>query len=451
MGPTDRPRREGLLVVRTKRRSEPTPLQELRQSWLSSTPFHGGITPYDHDRQALRMSLPPPSRPRSLPPLCRHRSAASSFQVVTSDLDGFHSRHFWLLSHEALGGLCMVLEMRRRRLETCLALSHHSSSPQGGQDPSGCTAASSAVATRFAAMLFKRRQAGKLSDRSATQAVGAVSRSCRTCGNAARWSHTQSSGFRPTRCSHSRCTGCPAGSRPATQSRIQYFLTEASWQGARLSPQSFARSLQVEVFVGDLGFDFCGNDEREALAAIRESVREFDLALVGENQFAHDKTVVGELSTFLSTARDASRIGCSARNFGINVSSGKRCGRLCSVRRSWLCTFQQCLTQGRRSSLCGRVTGIAPSHIRRVRSHAEIAFGFGGRMRPVHLDMMLHSRHDPAAFVPVCRGMVACHQPLYPSRHSFLSVSWSRRFMHFGRRRRAAAIGTDRCEDLSRR
>ena len=82
-----------------------------------------------------------------------------------------------------------------------------------------------------------------------------------------------------------------------------------------------------------------------------------------------------------------------ARNLGTDVSSGKRCGRLCSVRRSAKRRMAR-VSRSRRSSRRGGAQvfvggasqsglvwasqGSTPALLRQVRSQAAEAFGFGG-------------------------------------------------------------------------
>ena len=92
--------------------------------------------------------------------------------------------------------------------------------------------------------------------------------------------------------------------------------------------------VQFVVFVEDLQFDHCGDEEREVRAAMVEFVAELDkvLALVAASSEALATSVAKALGV------SKSRIVGSAPNLGIDVSPGKRRGKFCSVRRSRLPT-----------------------------------------------------------------------------------------------------------------
>ena len=61
--------------------------------------------------------------------------------------------------------------------------------------------------------------------------------------------------------------------------------------------------VRLAVFIDDLEFDFCSDDEREARSAMVESIIELDIVLVEDHQLApaHDKTLVVTWSKALVT------------------------------------------------------------------------------------------------------------------------------------------------------
>ena len=88
------------------------------------------------------------------------------------------------------------------------------------------------------------------------------------------------------------------------------------------------------------------------------------------------------------------------------------------------------------------VSGVAPSHLKLVRSQAAAAFGCVGPMRSVELGVVLDGRHDPAdeavthvTMVPVRCGVVASHRPSTLCRHQArisLPASWLTCLVQFG-------------------
>ena len=178
--------------------------------------------------------------------------------------------------------------------------------------------------------------------------------------------------------------------------------------------------VQLEGFVDDRGFGFCGDDGREVRSTMVEPIIELGKVLVEDLQrsLAHDKTLV------VASPRAHVTAGCPPQEWSVRrgtwaSTSAQELGRQV-IYCPWIAARKH--NEGRgapHDSATARakkgaevfvagitpsvifgvgVTGTSPAHLKQAGSQAATAFGFYGPLHSVDLGTGSHDKHDPVVF-----------------------------------------------------